>query len=303
MNRLKFLIIVIAINGFATFSCVSVNNLMESSFETPKFEAQITVSDVVEKAEEIEEVEKIDFSPFLSTALINAQLPQKMSVIIQENITANPAFINELFIILQTDPYLWMLVDREHSLNEDYEPHDLIELKDNSYRVHREEIFLRSAAVEALEEMSAAAKNDGLTLMASSGYRPYVHQLEVFARNVRELGQRTAARRTAQPGHSQHQLGLAVDFGSMTYAFARTAQSRWLIANASRFGWSMSYPQGYENVTGYSYECWHYRYVGKELAQLIDNYFDGIQHYALKFFNELKNNEELIAYARASLTK
>jgi D-alanyl-D-alanine carboxypeptidase len=271
MNRLKFLIIVLAINGFATFSCVSVNNLRGNSSET---------------ADKI--AEKIDFSPYFSTALTNAQLPEKISEKIQENITANPDFANELHVIMQTDPYLWMLVDREHSLNEDYEPHDLIELKDNSYHVSREGLLIRSAAAEALEEMSAAAKEDGLTLTASSCYRSYAYQVEVFARNAKELGQQIAARRTARPGHSQHQLGLTVDFGSMTYAFARTAQSRWLTANASRFGWSMSYPQGYENVTGYSYECWHYRYVGKELAQFIDNYFDGIQHYALKFLHELK---------------
>jgi len=279
MNRLKFLIIIIAIYGFTIFSCISDNKLKKNSSK------------------------EVDFSPYLSTALLNAQLPQSTSAKIQKNITENSSFASELFTILRTDPYLWMLVDREHSLNKDYVPDDLVELTNRSYLAGKEGIFLRNEAESALEEMGEAAKNDKLTLTASSAYRSYTYQIEVYARNESEMGREIAARRTALPGHSQHQLGLAVDFGSMTYAFAQTAESRWLMANASRFGWTLSYPQGYEDATGYSYECWHYRYVGKELAKFIDNYFDGIQHYALKYLKELKKNEEIMAYANASLTK
>jgi D-alanyl-D-alanine carboxypeptidase len=108
----------------------------------------------------------------------------------------------------------------------------------------------------------------------------------VYERNVKEMGQQAADRESARPGHSQHQLGLVIDFGSITDAFARTPEGIWLSANASRFGWSLSYPEGYEDVTGYRWESWHYRYVGRELAEFIDNYFNGIQQYALRFIHE-----------------
>lgn len=201
-----------------------------------------------------------------------------------------PQFNLDLAAILSNnDPYLWILVDKENALPADYEPQDLIELtgRDVSYRVNRSGMFLRVAAADALEEMAAASRAEGLTLTASSAYRSYEYQAQVYERNVRQMGQEAADRESARPGHSQHQLGLVVDFGSITDAFADTVEGKWLAANASRFGWSLSYPAGYEHITGYKWESWHYRYVGKELAEFIDTYFDGIQQYALKFIHEL----------------
>jgi len=234
--------------------------------------------------------EDFDFSAFFSKILERAKLPKNIYAHIQESIELEPDFIIELFTILQTDPNLWLLVDKEHPLSENYEPENLVELGNGSYRVNRSGLFLRKDAAASLEEMAVAAKADGLTLLASSAYRSYGYQTEVYARNVREMGQEEADRVSARPGNSQHQLGLVVDFGSITDAFAQTAEGRWLAANASRFGWSLSFPEGMEEVTGYRWESWHYRYVGKELAVFIDNYFEGIQQYALQFIHEFKNN-------------
>jgi len=243
-----------------------------------------------QKKEEVsnDSAQEADFSLRLNSALANSKLPENISAKIKQTSADDPAFILELFSILQTDPYLWVLVDKEHPLG-DYEPEDLVELKNGgSYRVNRNELFLRKEAVAALEEMAADARREGLTLLASSAYRSAAYQEIVYARNVREMGQAAADRESARPGHSQHQLGLIIDFGSITDAFAATGEGLWLAANASRFGWSLSFPDGYEDVTGYRWECWHYRYVGKEIAQFIDNYFDGIQQYALRFIHEFK---------------
>jgi D-alanyl-D-alanine carboxypeptidase len=227
-------------------------------------------------------------SGLLSNALINAKIPHNISVKIQEDIAHNPSFILELFTILQTDPYLWVLVDKEHTLDADYEPDDLVELVNKSYRVNRAGMTLRKEAEAALEEMAAAARADSLTLLASSAYRSYQYQQEVYERNVRSMGQEEADKVSARPGHSQHQLGLVIDFGSIDDSFARTNEGKWLLANASHFGWSLSFPQGYEEITGYSWESWHYRYVGTQLAAFINNYFGGIQQYALKFIHEFQ---------------
>jgi D-alanyl-D-alanine carboxypeptidase len=227
-----------------------------------------------------------NFSSVLSTVLENSNLPQHISIKILENIAGNPAFILDLFSILQEDPYLWVLVDKKHSLAENYEPDDLIELTNSTYLVNRNGLFLRKTAVESLEEMAAAARKEGITLVASSAYRSYSYQVQVYERNVAQMGKEAADRESARAGHSQHQLGLVIDFGSITDAFAKTPQGIWLAANASRFGWSLSFPDGYEEITGYRWESWHYRYVGKELAEFIDNYFDGIQQYALRFIHE-----------------
>jgi D-alanyl-D-alanine carboxypeptidase len=225
----------------------------------------------------------------LSFSFLNAQTPQHISEGILLNIANDPSFILELFSIKQQDPYLRILVDKNNALCADYEPEDLVELVNLSFRVNRSDMMLRKPALESLEEMAQAARAQGITLLVSSAYRSYSHQQQVYLRNVRQLGQAAADRVSARPGHSQHQLGLVVDFGSITNDFAQTPQGIWVAANASRFGWSLSYPENYEEITGYSWESWHYRYVGKELAQFIDVYFDGIQQYALSFIHEWEN--------------
>ena len=225
-----------------------------------------------------------DFLDKLAQALARARLPQEQAEVIKNAARESPSFILDLLSIMSTDPYLRALVDKQHSLPGGYEPDDLEELSSTqSYRLNRQELLLRKAAAEALEEMALAARTAGITLLVSSCYRSYQYQEEVYARNVRQLGQAQADRESARPGHSQHQLGLAIDFGSIDDSFAETAAGRWLLVNASRFGFSLSFPKDYEEITGYRWESWHYRYVGHDLARFIDDYFGGIQQYALQF--------------------
>jgi D-alanyl-D-alanine carboxypeptidase len=235
---------------------------------------------------EIEVNEFNHYAAMLSTALTNANLPQSMQAKIHESTTTDPEFIIELLNILQGDPYMRILVDKQNVLDPDYVPDDLVQLTEKTYRINRNDMMLRSGAEASLIEMAGAARAEGLTLLASSAYRSYQYQEQVYARNVRSMGQEEADKVSARPGHSQHQLGLVIDFGSITDEFADTKEGKWLSANASRFGWSLSYPKGYEEITGYSWESWHYRYVGRDLASFINNYFDGIQQYALKFIHE-----------------
>jgi len=77
-----------------------------------------------------------------------------------------------------------------------------------------------------------------------------------------------------------------VDFYPVKDSFEKTDAGRWLAKNASRFGWIISYPKGYETITGYKWESWHYRYVGLEIAHFINTYFEGVQQYALRFLHE-----------------
>ena len=231
-----------------------------------------------------------DFTGIMKNVFDAAGLPENLSGKIMENIAGNPAFILDLLSVMEGDPYLRLLVDKQHSLPSGYEPQDLVELADGSYKAGRKGLMLRKAAADALEEMAQVAKAQGVTLTASSAYRSYRYQEEVYSRNVREMGQQAADRESARPGHSQHQLGLIIDFGSIDDSFAKTSEGKWIAANARRFGWSISYPDGYEDVTGYRWESWHYRYVGRDLAAFINNYFEDIQQYALRFIYEWENH-------------
>jgi D-alanyl-D-alanine carboxypeptidase len=189
----------------------------------------------------------------------------------------------ELLIVLQQDPNTYFLVDKKYVLPHDYEPNDLVQLTAGKYRLGRDGLTLRSMAADALSEMAAAAAAEGIVLTVGSAYRSAAYQAQVYERAVKAHGKEAADRESAQPGKSQHQLGLALDFSPIDDAFAKTPACQWLLRNAGRFGFSLSYPNGYEEVTGYRWESWHYRYVGRDLAAFIDSYFNGIQQYALQF--------------------
>jgi len=234
------------------------------------------------------ESEKIKDSLSIALDILNdLRFPQKESGKFKEAIVKSPSFNGEVSAILDSDPYLWILVDKNHPLGSDYVPSDLVEAAGGSVAVVSwQSLNLRKKAADSLNEMAQAAKKDGMALSIYSAYRSYSYQVEVFARNVREMGRETAEKLSARPGYSQHQLGLTVDFYTNEKYFSQTKECGWLKENASRFGWSLSYPEGYEEVTGYSWESWHYRYVGKETAKFIDDYFNGIQQYALLFLKE-----------------
>jgi D-alanyl-D-alanine carboxypeptidase len=227
------------------------------------------------------------FSDKLRLVLSKALIPGDLSRRIMAASAEGPHFILDLLGCLEGDPYLRRLVDKSHALPEGYEPADLVELTGGrAYLVSRRGLMLRRDAADALETMAAAAHVGGVTLTAASSYRSYDYQVEVYARNVRDDGQEEADRVSARPGYSQHQTGLVLDFGPIDNSFAQTPAGRWIPNNAARFGWSLSFPDGYEEITGYVWESWHYRYVGPELAAFIDTYFDGIQQYALQFIHE-----------------
>jgi D-alanyl-D-alanine carboxypeptidase len=211
---------------------------------------------------------------------------------IRARIEAAPARFAELLAAAAADraadPMLLYRVDKERALPGLYAPADLVGLDGAGLSVNKEGHRLRRPAFEAMKAMDAAARAAGVTLLVSSAYRSYDYQVEVFGRNVRESGREAALMVSAEPGHSQHQLGTAVDFGSITDAFADTASSRWLVANAARFGFSLSFPKGMTAITGYSWESWHYRYLGKAAAALAEEYFGGIQRYALMFLEKYR---------------
>lgn len=219
-------------------------------------------------------------------ALETAKVPQTIMEGIIKQIKTDPEpFVEAIRTIMSQDPYLWRLVDKSHGLDPHYEPEDLDSLKGGPYLLNRAGLQLRHKAALGLENMAKAARIDGVTLVISSCYRSYEYQKKVYERNVINMGQAAADRESARPGHSQHQLGLAVDFGSIDDSFATTIQSRWLLKNAWQFGWSLSYPENLEHVTGYRWESWHYRYVGPVVSSFIRTYFEDVQQYALAFLH------------------
>jgi zinc D-Ala-D-Ala carboxypeptidase len=145
------------------------------------------------------------------------------------------------------------LLDTIFTLGPDYVPPDLVLVELPGGR-----IALRELVVEDLLLMLEAARAEGIEITVASGYRSYRKQASVFEFVARTEGQAQALRSVARPGHSEHQLGTAIDF---------KGGAQWLRENAWRFGFVLSYPQGRSPAwTCYMPEPWHYRYFGRELA-------------------------------------
>ena len=184
------------------------------------------------------------------------------------------------------DLSLYYLIDKKHPVGSDYVPRDLIPVKGNElWNVSRSDLSLRPEAYAALEDLSRAALNDGIKLLVSSTYRSYQYQEGLFNRYVKQDGLELVERYSARPGTSQHQLGVAVDFGSITDDWGDTKMGKWVYDHAADFGWSLSFPQGYEDVTGYMWECWHFRYIGKEACRFQKKWFGNIQQFMLEFLD------------------
>lgn len=125
-------------------------------------------------------------------------------------------------------------------------------------------------ALAAVNEMIAAAAEEGLNLFIISGYRSYDKQANIYRNYVARDGQAAADRYSARPGHSEHQTGLAFDMNSIEQSFAETPEGIWLAENCSRFGFIIRYTKENEPITGYMYEPWHVRYLGVETAQKVE---------------------------------
>jgi D-alanyl-D-alanine carboxypeptidase len=185
---------------------------------------------------------------------------------------------------------LLQLVDKTHGLASDFEPADLVSLNDYKLQVSRNDLSLRKAIMDSVLAMDQAARAEGVTLVFSSAYRSYTYQDGLFARYAGQYGEAQADRFSARPGHSQHQLGTAIDFGSIDDSFAGTAAGKWMAENAWRFGFSLSYPQGMEELTGYIWESWHFRYITVPGARIEADFFGGIQQYFLEFLAEYRRS-------------
>ncbi len=173
-----------------------------------------------------------------------------------------------------TDPAAYdAFVNKQRRLPAGYIPPDLVRVDVPTILKAEEVNHLRRAASEALSAMFAAAEaEEGFELLARSGYRSYRTQVMLYDANVRVYGEKEASRISARPGTSEHQSGLAMDISSpvvnyqLVQEFGETAEGIWVEKNAHRFGFIIRYPRDKEHITGYSYEPWHLRWVGPELA-------------------------------------
>lgn len=167
------------------------------------------------------------------------------------------------------------LVNKFNNLSDNYTPDDLVTVAVPTILENPEVNQLREEASQALTDMFAAAEQADLFLFARSGFRSYDTQVHLFNGYAEKHGEEAANTYSAKPGFSEHQTGLVMDVTSESVQFQLTEQfgdvpeGEWIRDHAHEFGFIIRYPQGKEDITGYIYEPWHLRYLGKDVAAAV----------------------------------
>ena len=193
---------------------------------------------------------------------------------------------NEL--VSNKDKDLQILVNKHYHVDGEYEPDDLVKI--SNWYSYGDDQMMREEAYNEFKSLFNAAKEADIKIIINSSYRSYADQEETYNEYLNRYGLETTEALAAHPGNSEHQTGLAIDVttpGYNTKTFDESEAFTWLTNNAYKYGYILRYPKDKEYLTGFDYESWHYRYVGKEIAQYIhDNNITYDEYYAYFLENE-----------------
>ena len=174
---------------------------------------------------------------------------------------------------------IFTLVNKYNYISKDYIPSNLIKV--NNFYINKE-------AYESFLEMRKAMEKDNLNIRIISAYRSYDYQEELYKRYLQKEKQTIVDTYSARPGYSEHHTGLAIDVDNSKLDFNKfylTKEFLWMQENAHKYGFILRYPKDKEYITGYTYEPWHYRYVGKEIANYIKKHNSTYEEYYYEFID------------------
>lgn len=172
-----------------------------------------------------------------------------------------------------------ILVNKHNYLKEDYVPENLKSLS-STYALSNMKMV--EEAANAFESLSKDASKENYKIIAMSTYRSYEYQVDLYNKYVKSDGKDAADTYSGRPGNSEHQTGLAVDVYNQTETytnFEKTKEYNWMQENAYKYGFILRFPKDKENETGYEFESWHYRYVGKDIAKYIHKHNITLEEY------------------------
>ena len=179
------------------------------------------------------------------------------------------------------------MVNKYYYLKDTYVPENL-EALDTNYS--KGGIYLVKEAKDAFISLVDTAKQEGYTIRAISAYRSFDYQKNLYQSYVNQDGATIADTYSARPGFSDHQTGLVVDVDNRELdfnSFENTKEFLWMQEHAQDFGFILRYPKGKEDITGYTYESWHYRFVGVELAKKIKASNLTFDEYYMRYLDQL----------------
>ncbi len=182
----------------------------------------------------------------------------------------------------------YILINKFYYVDKKYVPNHLKIIKNCT----KGNIYLVEEALTHFEQMCKDIKKENLNIRAISAYRDYNYQLNLYNRYLVNDTKENVDTYSARPGYSEHQSGLTVDIDNLVTDFndfESTDEFLWMQKNAYKYGFILRYPKDKENITGYMYESWHYRYVGKKVATYIKKHNITFDEYYARFLNTMVN--------------
>ena len=168
-----------------------------------------------------------------------------------------------------TSKGIYMIASKRYYLD-NYVPDDLVKVEKGYYVFNVSE--MKKEAFNAFKDMADAARLDNIYFYISSGYRSYDLQEKIYSNYLKKDTKENVDSYSSRSGFSDHQIGLSCDIRTKDINFDNfkdSKESSWLIDNAYKYGFILRYPEGKDDITGYMYESWHYRYVGLEASYVI----------------------------------
>ncbi len=274
--------VIIDINNLQKMGDFKITNDSQNKIINIANEREYTLADKLIKQERYSYFNHDLILQYFEYMMANPDM-QGIEAIIAVNEGLYRPFYENTVVVSEPNDYT-VLVNKYSSLASVYEPVDLVQKGDNRY--------LRQSAYKALDEVNKQMQKEGLHVYLVSAYRGYDRQKTLYDNYAAKDGIENADTYSARPGFSEHQTGLAMDVlnvssysGDLEDAhFENTAEYKWLTENAYKYGLILRFPKGYEDVTGYMYEPWHWRYVGEDVAAFMhENNITTLEEYhALK---------------------
>ena len=179
----------------------------------------------------------------------------------------------DMYPLTTPDDDILVLVNKTHPMTKDYAADDLVTVEHCDQDIgNKDTRKMRKIAADAFEELYAGAQDAGYDILMRTGYRSYTYQTTLYNSYVSKHGEKEANTYSAKPGQSEHQTGLCCDVGRKgkgLTTFDGSDEAKWIAENAWKYGFILRFPEGKSDITGYIYESWHIRYVGKDAAKII----------------------------------
>lgn len=277
-----------------TYLMIIIMLIASISYAITKNNNKQKLSNKIENKEEktIKQMEKLDYYKKENKNRYISYYKKNKDLNTEDIVTRiNIGLDNSYYTNTKISPYHnkdYILVNKYIKMKDNYIPENLENL-DTSYS--RSGMKLVRSAKIALEKMIEDAKKDGYTIRVMSSYRSYNYQVNLYNKYKEEDGEEQADTYSARPGFSEHQTGLCIDIDDnrLNYTdFENSKSFNWMQENAYKYGYILRYPKDKTEITGYTYESWHYRYVGEKIATYIKKHNITFDEYYVQFIEDKK---------------